>query len=217
MKKKTKLLAATLAAAVAMSVPASASEYNIAMSLTLDGETITFSDDEKSYLSVSSLTIMNGGGVYLGSAGIEVYGDATITVSDSTYLTTTAVSAASSGWLIVEGDITIEFDSAYLADLVAGTAAEYTFQIFDSNVLSNWEIGVSTLGEDYVTATGFSVTISDSWQNTNGITSVTYDESTGTVTVLVAVPEPSAFSVLAGTLALALVAVRRRRRSRGNA
>lgn len=228
MKSKTTLLAATLFAAAAFAVPAEAytpeaemqivlSPVSLSETLTINGETYEISK-HCSYSGNDGvdvdIAITNGGVLSLGSYQVTLADDMTVTISNSSYLVSTssassvsvvsisddstaAVTGDGSYTFTVEGTVTIDFDSTYLAELVAGTATEYTYQIFDSAVLSNSSIGA--------------VTIDDSWQDTDGIASVTYDESTGTVTVTIAVPEPSAFGVIAGISALALVAARRRR------
>ena len=203
MRSKSTALTATLFAVVVFTIPAAAiinsGDY------TINGTTYTVTSSDDYHLDDCIVYITNGGVLSLGSYGI-ILSSLSVTISDSSYLvsasddSTAAVTGDGTGMFQIESKATFTFDSTYLAELVAGTATEYTYQIFDSAVLSN-----SCIPQIYV---------NDSWQDTDGIASVTYDESAGTVTVTIAVPEPNAFGALAGISALALVAARRRRRSR---
>ena len=204
MKSKLTALAATLFAAVAFSVPATAEIYDddfleyLTGSATIDGVTYEVANNK---LDDDVITITNGGVISLGSIiSLVLVGSLYIVITESSYLVSdsddSTAAVTGTGSLYVKGDdgIVISFDSDYLADLVAGTATEYTYQIFASTV--------SVSG---------SVTVDDSWQNTAGVVSVTYDSSTKTVTVVV--PEPGAFGLFAGVAALALTAARRSRKN----
>ena len=212
MKSKSTTLAATLFAAVAFSVPAAAEVVvDETLGYAIDGMTYTLTRTTE--WNDELITITNGGVILM---DCDEYTPTLITralsivITESSYLVSDSddSTAAITGTGILQlwgealrGDngVTISFDSDYLADLVAGTATEYTYQIFGSNI---------SFDSDYP----FSVTIDDSWQDVSGVVSVSYDESTRTVTVVV--PEPGAFGALAGISAFALVAARRRRRSR---
>lgn len=241
MKSELTLLAATLFAAAALTVPAEAltvsaltisnSTYSLSDTVYIgpdpadnevsfdslfgDSDSSDTTDDDSSDDATECVvTITNGGVLALGSSACTVYGDVVVTISGSSYLvsqsaiiaisddSSAAITGDGTGTLSISGGVEISFDADYLAGLVTGTATEYTYQIFDSAVLSNSSI------ED-------GVTVDDSWSDTDGIASVSYNESTGTVTVTtVAVPEPSAFGMLAGIAVLVFVAARRTRRSR---
>ena len=211
MKSKLTALAATLAAVVVFTVPAVAEvideiylEYDYGFeSAVIDG--VTFSTSGSVQIKDDTVTITNGGVIAFDGTLTFEGSLLSIVITNSSYLvsasedSTAAVTRSSSyaASLTINGDLEISFDSEYLASLVAGTATEYTYQIFDSALSS-----VTLSGE---------VIIDDSWQDVSGVVSVTYDESARTVTVVV--PEPGAFGLFAGVAALALTAARRSRKN----
>ena len=203
---KSKLTA--LAAVVVFTVPAAAEVViDETLGYAIDGTTYTLTKDSE--WNDDLITITNGGVVSMGSHTLTIRA-LSIVITESSYLVSTSedstAAVTGTGTLTIWGEylrgdngVTISFDSEYLADLVAGTATEYTYQIFDSGL---------SFDANYP----FSVTVDDSWQDVSGVVSVTYDESTRTVTVVV--PEPGAFGLFAGVAALALTAARRSRRGR---
>lgn len=215
MNSKLTALAATLFAAAAFTVPAAATT-KLSGDLVIDGTTYTLTDDtELSSTDTDTyygIYITNGGALDLASYSFTTGAMTSVTITDSSYLvwsdsedfeagpSSATFTGDGTGFLCLGDNTDIYFDADYLAELVAGTATEYTFQIFESSVLSNSELFVY---------------VDSSWKNVDGIESVVYDASTGAVTVtLVAVPEPGAFGMFAGIAALAFVAARRTRRSR---
>lgn len=211
MKSKSTALAATLFAAVSFTVPATADVILDDFIEDIDGETRRLGWYE---VNNEILTIKNGGVLSL-TGPVYFLGVLSIVISDNSYLVSTSGDSTATvvvddnadytitigfyGFYNADDGVEISFDSDYLADLVAGAATEYTYLIFDSDI---------SFSTDYP----FSVTVDDSWQEVSGVVSVTYDESTRTVTVVV--PEPGAFGLFAGVAALALTAARRSRRGR---
>ena len=140
------------------------------------------------------------GGTLSVSSGITVSNNITV-VLDS-YLTYSASAsslivsisddstAALSGDGSISGTITLTVGD----DIVTDSAVTYSFQLVDSS--SALASALSDVTFEYGSG------IDDSW-------TVSYDASSGIVTI--SIPEPSSFGILAGLGALALVAARRRR------
>ena len=140
------------------------------------------------------------GGTLSVSSGITVSNNITV-VLDS-YLTDSASAsslivsisddstAALSGEGLISGTITLTVGD----DIVTDSAVTYSFQLVDSSSALASELSDVTF--EYGSG------IDDSW-------TVSYDASSGIVTI--SIPEPSSFGILAGLGALALVAARRRR------
>ena len=131
------------------------------------------------------------------------------TILDSLISSTTGasntVAVSSSDGSITFADtatVTISADVDYVQtlvdDLVAGTAVEYNFQLFDA-------AAIAALAE-----AGVTVELDEIWDTFTGV-EATLSLSTGVLTLALAIPEPSSFTLLAGTFALALAASRRRR------
>ena len=133
---------------------------------------------------------------------LEYLFDAVIT---STTGASETVAVSSSDGSITFADtatVTISADADYVQtlvdDLVAGTAVEYNFQLFDADA-------IAALAE-----AGVTVELDEIWDTFTEI-EATLSLSTGVLTLALAIPEPSSFALLAGTFALALAASRRRR------
>lgn len=123
-------------------------------------------------------------------------------VSDDSSDVTVAVSSDGTATVATGTTVTISADADYVQtlvdDLVAGTAVEYNFQLFDAAALA-------ALAE-----AGVTVELDEIWDTFTEI-EATLSLSTGVLTLALAIPEPSSFALLAGTFALALAASRRRR------
>ena len=123
-------------------------------------------------------------------------------VSDDSSDVTVAVSSDGTATVATGTTVTISADVDYVQtlvnDLVAGTAVEYNFQLFDA-------AAIAALAE-----AGVTVELDEIWDTFTEI-EATLSTSTGVLTLTLAIPEPSSFALLAGTFALALAASRRRR------
>lgn len=123
-------------------------------------------------------------------------------VSDDSSDVTVAISSDGTATVATGTTVTISADADYVQtlvdDLVAGTAVEYNFQLFDADA-------IAALAE-----AGVTVELDEIWDTFTEI-EATLSLSTGVLTLALAIPEPSSFALLAGTFALALAASRRRR------
>ena len=126
-------------------------------------------------------------------------------VSDDSSDVTVAVSSDGTATVATGTTVAISADVDYVQtlvdDLVTGTAVEYNFQLFDA-------AAIAALAE-----AGVTVELDEIWDTFTEI-EATLSLSTGVLTLTLAIPEPSSFTLPAGIFALALAASRRRRSHR---
>ena len=151
-------------------------------------------------ISGGKLKIGNGDtAVRLAQTNIEIVLGAAYAKTDSAADTTKAAilgSSTTSKSSLASGAVTITVEAADAVALAAATEqTQKMYQIFD----------LSTISLDGTTVT---FELGESLTN-QGYTGYDFDATTGTL--ILTVPEPSAFGLLAGAGALALVAARRRR------
>lgn len=150
-------------------------------------------------LASASYSVANGGTFDVSSK--SSYSLASVATTIGVGSTTAGFFNGPTGTLTLGNSLTLDFSTASIAD-------GQTYNLFDfggkSGNFSSVNLSGSIVGSLLLTAT-------DTWTGLAGGYNFTFDQSTGNLLVVTAVPEPSVFAALAGALALSVATVRRRR------
>jgi len=153
--------------------------------------------------SIASSKIYN-----IGAGGkFDVSGLTTPDYSLANVATTLGVGATTNGFINLGTGILTLGNALTLNFTAAPTAS--SFNLYDSASVSGDFTSVALTG----TMTGSLTLGSGIWSGVAGGYNLSLDESTGILTVVTAVPEPSTYTAMAGLAAIGAVIVRRRRRS----